>query len=470
MDSPSDIIVLDGHDDAAKYIVTTDDIRVARYKADGATAFKHCNYSAAALAFQQALSYRLGDSLRAVLLLNRAACDLKIGRHGRAQSTLVTLQSSPQLWASLSPAQQQKALFRLATAHYARQHFQRAEIALCRMQEQFGPSAEATSLHQAVQARLKEATSGAYDWAELSKSSPSDVSDYICSRITVRPVLSAGKGLFAAGDIAAGTLLMLCRPLALSRHKLAPNVRALNMSAEKVESRAQSALATNVFRAALDDADVAARLLDLYAGPSFGQDSSEQHVTPSYDVGRIEAVCTYNAFALSSTSDDETDSALYILPSRCNHSCLPNAIQSFANSIVIIRACTHIQEGSEITISYADPTATLSERQERLSSHGFRCHCELCRFQAGDVNVSGAVPDWSQFVQLSRMCMVASEIAARASIVGALEQAKAGLKMIGLPSPSLLAVSSYSIINIGQGKHLDALYSASLTDCMSRGC
>lgn len=49
-----------------------------------------------------------------------------------------------------------------------------------------------------------------------------------------------------------------------------------------------------------------------------------------------------------------------------NHSCMPNAMQSFAGRRIIFRAIQPIAAGQEATISYVELSATRAERRTAL--------------------------------------------------------------------------------------------------------
>jgi len=74
-------------------------------------------------------------------------------------------------------------------------------------------------------------------------------------------------------------------------------------------------------------------------------------------------------------------SATFILISRINHSCIPNASFSYNASLNMetVHAFKNIKKGEEITISYILPYATKEERNATLRArYGFSCKCEAC--------------------------------------------------------------------------------------------
>lgn len=83
-------------------------------------------------------------------------------------------------------------------------------------------------------------------------------------------------------------------------------------------------------------------------------------------------------------------SGLYLLQSKINHSCVPNACSTFpySNDIVVLKALAPIQQGEEICISYLDECMLERSRHSRhkvlRENYVFICQCPKCRAQASD--------------------------------------------------------------------------------------
>ncbi|KAJ3678191.1 hypothetical protein LUZ60_001994 [Juncus effusus] len=83
-------------------------------------------------------------------------------------------------------------------------------------------------------------------------------------------------------------------------------------------------------------------------------------------------------------------SGIYMLASRFNHDCLPNACRfdyfddpnRENNTDIIIRALHEIPEGKEVCVSYFRVNKGYKERQSKLMEiYGFKCECERCRHE-----------------------------------------------------------------------------------------
>ncbi|KAH8288896.1 hypothetical protein KR054_011632 [Drosophila jambulina] len=92
-------------------------------------------------------------------------------------------------------------------------------------------------------------------------------------------------------------------------------------------------------------------------------------------------------------------SGLYLLQSKINHSCVPNACSTFpySNDIVVMKTLVPIQEGDEICISYLDECMLERSRHSRhkvlRENYIFVCQCPKCRAQASDPDVTSDESD-----------------------------------------------------------------------------
>jgi hypothetical protein len=86
-----------------------------------------------------------------------------------------------------------------------------------------------------------------------------------------------------------------------------------------------------------------------------------------------------NVFTVTGPEMNPLGAALYIKGSKYNHSCAPNAHQSFIGDVLIIRVTSVVEIGEEICISYVDTgQSTAVRRAELLRSYCFMCYCPKC--------------------------------------------------------------------------------------------
>lgn len=131
--------------------------------------------------------------------------------------------------------------------------------------------------------------------------------------------------------------------------------------------------------------------------PTFTPPSPETHLRNAgenpIDVTLIENITFYNFFSgpsieipsLHGSGYSSTTTALHILPSLFNHSCIPNATWRFMGDLLIVRANKDIQRGVEITLAYTAPTGGHLDRARRLYPNiTTPCDCQLCKWDRED--------------------------------------------------------------------------------------
>jgi hypothetical protein len=94
-------------------------------------------------------------------------------------------------------------------------------------------------------------------------------------------------------------------------------------------------------------------------------------ISVDMDLQRIFAIIKTNSFSLTEPNQDESKenpTALYLLPSYFNHSCLPNAMRQNIGDIAVIQATKKILKGEEITLSYTDSSAPYDSRSITLTT------------------------------------------------------------------------------------------------------
>ena len=220
--------------------------------------------------------------------------------------------------------------------------------------------------------------------------------------LTLIKTISRGNTYVASRQIFAGELLMVETPFAAvplinagADGERQVSVNAYSNAAERskrgdISSLAQ--LSISVLRCIQND-KVANLSIDALCSNIASRTSEEMNIfrqqakmISKFIIGFTEAeilllldkLCR-NVFTVTGPEMEPLGLALYINCTKFNHSCAPNAHQSFCSSNIFIHAARVIAKGEEITISYIDagqPTA--ARRWELMNSYHFICHCEKC--------------------------------------------------------------------------------------------
>ena len=86
-------------------------------------------------------------------------------------------------------------------------------------------------------------------------------------------------------------------------------------------------------------------------------------------------------------------SSLFVLQSKINHACAPNAklVCAFTDATIDIVAERDLRRGDEICISYIGPGLGRVRRRQLLrTNYGFGCVCSLCSSEATTTDVATA--------------------------------------------------------------------------------
>jgi hypothetical protein len=113
-------------------------------------------------------------------------------------------------------------------------------------------------------------------------------------------------------------------------------------------------------------------------------------------IAQILARIKFNGFSICDAESNSLGIGLFGTANRINHSCKPNAVQTFfygeQGSMPKLRvtACYNIPSGSEICISYLDNHQLRKTRQESLQrDYNFVCTCQYCEDDTHDGYIMG---------------------------------------------------------------------------------
>ncbi|KZT06404.1 uncharacterized protein LAESUDRAFT_176403 [Laetiporus sulphureus 93-53] len=313
----------------------------------------------------------------------------------------------------LSKEHRDKALYRAARAQYARGNYEAAETRFTEWHRSHPDDRDVLEWIARSRERLRESQNGSYDWLKLLKQSEKctrlDVADYRGPiQVTQLQGRGGGRGVVASKDICVGELLLVSKPfISVFEDDLRGNViqLAADMLSSKLKTRTQSAAVAFVAQKLYGNPDLHDHVFGLYAGPDYPAPPSSyppevskaaRAVDPLYpstdiDIAQLDAICTYNAFqAMPIRPNDvqsqgfEKPTALHLLPSLFNHSCVPNAIWNCIGDVMVVRAMDTISAGAEITMPYSlEPSYV--QREHALRDHMLSgCDCWLCNADRAD--------------------------------------------------------------------------------------
>lgn len=204
---------------------------------------------------------------------------------------------------------------------------------------------------------------------------------YVCSKCSsalpdqAREEISAISKLLAEADSRPEGRSIQILPTAVLTYRLLSQVEIGAIDWGVIEAMQTHDAPTNVLQHSMAVQWIVSQLLLLTGrfSPSLAQ--------------KIVATATriqYNAFTISDDAGDSIGFGVYESPAhRFNHSCKPNATQSFADGLRLnVGTLQPISPGEEITLSYIDTSHSVGERRKQLQSgYNFHCCCALCTRQ-----------------------------------------------------------------------------------------
>ena len=114
---------------------------------------------------------------------------------------------------------------------------------------------------------------------------------------------------------------------------------------------------------------------------------------PPYQMDQLRKIVLDNTFTYDKDKIIEDG---YIMPSGIwpvfsyfNHACVGNVWQQYFHDYLIIKACTHIPKGAELTACFFDTTTlfSLEDRRDKLAKDwSYECSCDLCTFEFNPEN------------------------------------------------------------------------------------
>lgn len=298
-----------------------------------------------------------------------------------------------------------KLRYRSAVAAYAVEQYDRAARVLNVALEAIPDGSASQVLGDRIQARLKEQTTGEYDWptlwAQSLEDSSLDVAPFAHPALSVGEVPGKHRALVATAALEPGELLFIQRPTAVGKtdRSALSLVAGANLWTETLDPPAVGQVVADLIERVADRAGERTGIEGLWAGDELGRLDSGYN-GEGVDVTRLEGIATFNSFHPESLTDTAATypsaaedgaalnayapSALYLLPSYMNHSCVGNVSYSFLGDVIFARARVPIAAGAELVDSYVDGADDLDARRAKLGKHGFVCGCELCGMDLRD--------------------------------------------------------------------------------------
>ena len=407
IDHPSDLVRLSPRDPRIPQGICADMTENKKsaldWKTEGNTAYTAGQYLPAQYAYSRGLDHcRAADGpLEYDLLRNRAIVNIFLKRFVQAmedaKAALIPIDGQED---EKAIALNSKAYERAGRAAYELGSYEEAEASIKTMRELAPSNEDALGLLKRIKQRMREQSTGDYDFMTMSRSSNKkhnrlDHADYT-SDTTIRDAGASGRGLFATKDIKAGQLILCEKALAVAfESDTAPHsYTILNHKTQRALTGTQATLLYTIVQKLVHYPELAAKFSDLHDGGGYYPKTSLQAAEGlvPVDAFRAQGIIEHNSFgcptARSSSKAAQKEAAnpagyhstgLWLRASYINHACDSNAMRSFIGDMMIVRAVRDIAEGEEIVMPYRLPDAVNAVTQDSLQkTWGFKCRCGIC--------------------------------------------------------------------------------------------
>lgn len=213
--------------------------------------------------------------------------------------------------------------------------------------------------------------------------------------VVVRSAGVMGKGIFAMRDIARGTRILDEDPLFVVYDRPLHDDRTEEAFIQDVETFCETArnLSANklqkldrlYYDAGYDKTSDKDRIKDWYLDEGIRDEQGRQMSEKNLIYAVMEMSRRYTIFkdSCAQVGLDGTgqDSAIFLLYSRINHSCSPNAHAHYNGTTerLTVHATRDIEAGDQIFVPYVDTACLPRDRRQELTKRfGFACECPTC--------------------------------------------------------------------------------------------
>ncbi|KAK1987186.1 hypothetical protein LZ30DRAFT_199836 [Colletotrichum cereale] len=361
----------------------------------GNTAVGQKKWGRAEKLYTEAIAAATTSEHKRAALLNRSLANLRLQRPEKALLDAIHARSG------VTPTE--KGLFREAKAHYALEQFDLCARKLQQVLALNPCNKDAETELERTGRRIVEQATGDFKWKNMHKQAKLTPPTIDCatysSPVEVRGSPGRGRGLFTTEAVKAGELLICEKAFSYvyvdqNDPVTSKNLKILmNLDSKKMTMGGQATLISTVVQKLHHNPEAASRFMELHHGDYKVADASQEGPLV-VDTFHVERVIGLNCFGAPRTTFEslknkatqgqedksQTTCGIWTTASFINHSCLGNCLRSFIGDMMVVRAASNLDAGTELLFRYQLPKegANYQATQDALKNWGFICHCELC--------------------------------------------------------------------------------------------
>ena len=345
------------------------------HKREGNEFFKSEKYKEAINSYTEAIRH---NEVNPIYWSNRAQCYIKLKQFEKALSDAEQ--------ATLLDNKSAKFKYRLAMAWSGLGDHEES----CKILESIEEMTSELTAALVKERILFGNTRGEFDFEEMARKAKKceeiEIGEFVGS-ISIESSSKHGHAMIATRDIKKGDLISVSKAAGFVSH-----------SEDEDFDKTTKLLIQSLMKSVVESKLTAFRVLPLY-----NKRTHHEHIPIQYYTSKgytyipdelspykmqqlcfIAISCQFSYTSLYDVSGYWHSGVWPILP-HFNHTCIGNFWKKCYRDILIIRACTDIPEGEEVTTSYIDTYTFQTMKDRKLSlklGWSWRCNCDLCEFES----------------------------------------------------------------------------------------
>ena len=390
-ESPDEVIVIDETTVNCKN-EKTETKSCEDHKREGNELFKSGNYKKAINSYTEAIRHNDNNP---IYWSNRAQCYIKLKQFERALSDAEQ--------ATLLDNKSDKFKYRLAMAWSGLGDHEES----CKILESIKDMTSELTAALVKEQILFGNTRGEFDFEEMARKAKNceeiEIGEFVGS-ISIESSSKHGHAMIATRDIKKGDLISVSKAVGFVSQSKDKDLKGTpfmeaNPVGEETSLRT-TLLIQNLTESVFDSKLAAFRVFSLFNKRDHHEHIPIQYYTskgytyirdkdvPHYQIQQLRYITTSSDFSITPHYDIPgyiRPSGVWPILSYFNHTCIGNFWQKCYRDILIIRACTDIPKGAELTTSYIDTYAfqTMDDRIKKLKlGWKLHCNCDLCEFES----------------------------------------------------------------------------------------
>ena len=391
-ESPDEVIVMQDKPNMNCENERTESKSCEDHKAQGNEFFKSEKYKEAINSYTEAIRH---NKINPIYWSNRAQCYIKLKQFERALSDAEQ--------ATLLDNKSDKFKYRLAMAWSGLGDHEES----CKILESIKDMTSELTAALVKERILFGITRGEFDFEEMARKAKKceeiEIGEFVGS-ISIESSSKHGHAMIATRDIKKGDLISVSKAAGFVSQSKDKDLKETPFM-EATPVGPMTTLRAKLLIQSLTKSVVESKLAAFRVFPLYNKRTHHEHIpiqyytskgytcirnkdVPPYQMQQLRDIATRSEFSYTPFYDVSgyiRPSGVWPILSYFNHTCIGNFWQKCYRDILIIRACTDIPEGEELTTSYIDTYAfqTMEDRRLKLEhAWDWHCNCYLCEFES----------------------------------------------------------------------------------------